>query len=519
MVAVFCAIVGVPGSVFSVKIDENESVAELKKAIKKENPTRFQCDAMDLQLYLTKKGDVWLTEAHVKEGLSDTSGLKLLDSMKTKLKVLGLRNENDEEEGEDEGMGLVDVLVVNPQEQNFRPQNEYTRDAPSEFQTLRSTLVDSVINLLFPPTGDHRPLLFFRAPPFSGKSTLCDLLCDRLAKTKPEVLVARVLATRKPSSVSFSEYFKSVYNCELDKFWDLTCDRVLLIDDAHLTYDDVFLWLGLLKNTYERRFRCPRIVLFTSYGSGRHEYNGTDFTVDEFDTFGLNGNDTKPGLQLSRPELDEMIGGSIFAQVRDLIWHLSSAHIGVAHDILSFLAEEFKNKPSESINASEMELALRSVGLMNYMLEKRGIQTYQTFERTVEKEERFRGSYLDINYLTYRTLCGEVVLSTDQTKTLAIEFLIKFGFFYEDENKHLQFPSNMHMKIWLYSKRASSRNIVDFPQEDFVAACISKMSAGANMCNKTRECQIQMDLYGSIPKFASRCAGHPRMAHKRWERV
>eukprot|EP00644_Phytophthora_capsici_P017685 jgi/Phyca11/120859/e_gw1.42.251.1 len=112
MVTVFCAIVGVPGSVFSVKIDENESVAELKKAIKKETPNIFQCNAMDLQLYLTKKGNVWLTEAHVKEGLRDTSGLKLLNSMKTKLKFLGLRDENDEEgEEEEEGMGLVDVLV------------------------------------------------------------------------------------------------------------------------------------------------------------------------------------------------------------------------------------------------------------------------------------------------------------------------------------------------------------------------------------------------------------------------
>ncbi|KAG1705870.1 hypothetical protein DVH05_002434 [Phytophthora capsici] len=288
--------------------------------------------------------------------------------MKAKLKVLGLRNENDEEEGEDEGMGLVDVLVVNPQEQNFRPQNECTRDAPSEFQTLRSTLVDSVINLLFPPTGDHRPLLFFRAPPFSGKSTLCDLLCDRLAKTKPEVLVARVLATRKPPSVSFSEYFKSAYNCELDKFWDFTCDRVLLIDDAQLTYDDDFLWLGLLKNTYERRFRGPRIVLFSSYGSGRHESNGVDFAIDRCDTFSLSGNDTKLRLQLSRLELDEMIGGSTFAQVGDLIWHLSSAHIGIAHGILTFLAEEFKNKPSESFGESDMELALRSVGLLEYLM-------------------------------------------------------------------------------------------------------------------------------------------------------
>ncbi|KAG1705999.1 hypothetical protein DVH05_002562 [Phytophthora capsici] len=405
MVTVFCAIVGVPGSVFSVKIDENESVAELKKAIKKETPNIFQCNAMDLQLYLTKKGNVWLTEAHVKEGLRDTSGLKLLNSMKTKLKFLGLRDENDEEgEEEEEGMGLVDVLVANPQERSFSPQSECI---VSEFQTLRSTLVDSVINLLFPTTGEHRPLLFFRAPPLSGKSSLCDLLCDCLAKTKPEVLVARVLATRKPSSVSFSEYFKSVFNCELDKFWDLTCDRVLLIDDAHLTYDDENLWLGLLKNTYERRLRGPRIVLFSSSGGDRQVRIEKDFTIDRRDTFGLSRSDTKLGLQLSRLELDEMIGGRIFAQVGDLIWHLSSAHIGIAHGILSFLTEEFQNKAPESIKASEMELVLRSTSLLDYIhKEIRGIPTAQSYELLFQQQNISSRSRQEIMSLMYRMEMG-----------------------------------------------------------------------------------------------------------------
>ncbi|KAK1942244.1 hypothetical protein P3T76_006566 [Phytophthora citrophthora] len=67
MVTVFGAIVSVAGSVLSVKIDEDASVAELKNVIKKENPNTFQFDAMDLQLYLTNKGDMWLTEPHVKE--------------------------------------------------------------------------------------------------------------------------------------------------------------------------------------------------------------------------------------------------------------------------------------------------------------------------------------------------------------------------------------------------------------------------------------------------------------------
>ncbi|EGZ25903.1 hypothetical protein PHYSODRAFT_421021, partial [Phytophthora sojae] len=54
--------VGVAGSAFSVRVDESDTVDDLKKAIKAENPATITCDAKDLQLSLAKTADgAWLS--------------------------------------------------------------------------------------------------------------------------------------------------------------------------------------------------------------------------------------------------------------------------------------------------------------------------------------------------------------------------------------------------------------------------------------------------------------------------
>lgn len=60
MVKFFCAIPGVAGSAFSVAVDADETVDDLKKKIKEVKPHKITCDADDLQLSLAKKGDGWL---------------------------------------------------------------------------------------------------------------------------------------------------------------------------------------------------------------------------------------------------------------------------------------------------------------------------------------------------------------------------------------------------------------------------------------------------------------------------
>ncbi|KAH7467114.1 Crinkler effector protein BLC01 [Phytophthora ramorum] len=123
MVKLFCAIAGVAGSAFEVRVDESDSVYDLKKVIKGEKPNDLKdIDADKLQLFLAKKEDgAWLTEADVKKGVSDTTGLKLLGAARARIRRVGL-SEKDVggvgEEEEAEGRGPVNVLVVVPEQEH-----------------------------------------------------------------------------------------------------------------------------------------------------------------------------------------------------------------------------------------------------------------------------------------------------------------------------------------------------------------------------------------------------------------
>ncbi|KAE8982115.1 hypothetical protein PR001_g23340, partial [Phytophthora rubi] len=92
MVKLFCAVVGVAGRAFEVNIDAEKTVGDLRKAIKKENKVKLKnVDAGDLLLFLAKTTTgAWLTEVDVMKGVSDTTGLKLLDSAGTPLHDYGL---------------------------------------------------------------------------------------------------------------------------------------------------------------------------------------------------------------------------------------------------------------------------------------------------------------------------------------------------------------------------------------------------------------------------------------------
>ncbi|KAG2759173.1 hypothetical protein Pcac1_g28761 [Phytophthora cactorum] len=62
MVKFFCAIVGEAGSAFSVRVDESDSVDDLKKAIAEDQKYTGRAD--QLQLFLAKKDEgrgPWLT--------------------------------------------------------------------------------------------------------------------------------------------------------------------------------------------------------------------------------------------------------------------------------------------------------------------------------------------------------------------------------------------------------------------------------------------------------------------------
>uniref|UniRef100_H3G7B2 Crinkler effector protein N-terminal domain-containing protein n=1 Tax=Phytophthora ramorum TaxID=164328 RepID=H3G7B2_PHYRM len=103
MVKLFCAIVGVAGSAFSVRADESDSVYDLKKVIKGENPAIITCDAKDLQVFLAKtEGGAWLS--------SLTEDVKKLKKGEKTALIEALMEEDLELQAED---SLKDVLEEN----------------------------------------------------------------------------------------------------------------------------------------------------------------------------------------------------------------------------------------------------------------------------------------------------------------------------------------------------------------------------------------------------------------------
>ncbi|KAI9913240.1 hypothetical protein PsorP6_005847 [Peronosclerospora sorghi] len=91
MVKLFCALVGVKGSVFSVKIDANESVDELKDKIAEKQKYEFAASKLQLFLARTASG-AWLTDddqaaMDLKDGKVDNDLIKMMREQKNKIKT------------------------------------------------------------------------------------------------------------------------------------------------------------------------------------------------------------------------------------------------------------------------------------------------------------------------------------------------------------------------------------------------------------------------------------------------
>ncbi|EEY65447.1 Crinkler (CRN) family protein [Phytophthora infestans T30-4] len=147
MVKLFCSIVGVAGSAFSVEVDEGKTVDDLKEAIKAKKANDFkEVDADKLQLFLAKKDEgrgPWLTEEEVKKDVIDTTGLKLLGAARARLRRVGLSDVDvggvDEDE-EVEGRGPVNVLVVVPEQDGTISKEMFAATTPLTVEQVEMSM-------------------------------------------------------------------------------------------------------------------------------------------------------------------------------------------------------------------------------------------------------------------------------------------------------------------------------------------------------------------------------------------
>lgn len=409
---------------------------------------------------------------------------------------------------------------------------------PPAFYSYRCETIDVFFSLLF---RDPDPLrfVFIRAPPLSGKSGLCDLMYNRILNCKDSSInVLRVLCN-KLDKLKLKDYLKSKLSIDLDTFCGLQGIQVLLLDEAQITYNDSDLWTGLFKNTMEgdQDYRNMRIVLFSSYGSfdmfREEERSGTPISIKPSHIFGLSVPPSKASLQLKFNEFMEMVKDSeVGCKVHELVWYLSSGHIGIAGAILHFLRVKFGTKDEKIEN---LESELRSSNLLDYIRSYyRGIPTLEAFQKVLENQKRaselrirkdngnnlqciecIEKSNNDIDALKLKmstimndVALGEVILVSNGDRTprsrRAVELLTRFGFLYEDEHGQLHFASQVHLKIWLRSTRTDPMYhlMTNLASDDFLVACLQRMNASRlqqfadeNSNDVARERQIQMELY------------------------
>ncbi|KAG3123272.1 hypothetical protein PI126_g23785, partial [Phytophthora idaei] len=133
MVKLFCVLVGEAGSAFEVKIDDAESVAALKKAIKEEKKNDLKdVDADKLQLFLSKAANgAWLDGAGVAavtlEKAAGSAVPVLVDDHGNRHDfvkmdpLLWIKNDQHFGANFQPGEGQVHVLVVVPEQGTSAP--------------------------------------------------------------------------------------------------------------------------------------------------------------------------------------------------------------------------------------------------------------------------------------------------------------------------------------------------------------------------------------------------------------
>lgn len=125
----------------------------------------------------------------------------------------------------------------------------------------RTSTVQKLATLL-----DEKRVVHVRGTPTSGKTTLAHLLWEYYSKRRmPVVLLTgwHNVIDRKAHLISQCE---ACGYSGIERTTLLKADVVFILDEAQQSYNDIGLWLGIIK-TQSGKSGGPKFCLFTSYGS------------------------------------------------------------------------------------------------------------------------------------------------------------------------------------------------------------------------------------------------------------
>ncbi|ORY37661.1 hypothetical protein BCR33DRAFT_742176 [Rhizoclosmatium globosum] len=395
------------------------------------------------------------------------------------------------------------------------PVLETNEGLPGVFRTMRDETVKAFTRLLFPEAGGVAlPVVFICGPPMSGKTGLAQLLTSELRQAKNRSVVF-LRAQQSLEDEPVSAFFERKTQVSWTSFLAYKGERVLIVDEAQVMYDDINFWTDCVKSCLGGAYGELRMVLLSSFGcfeSGapiQFPGGNTFSLMSTSDSENLNHSIVKPSLSLKRAEFKEMANGTLLDT--ELGWNLCANHVGVAKEILQYVQQRFNNCQAGEVNPAEVELLLRSRDLISHISKCRGMPLFMSVNAIIHNYNLNSETSAKMTSVLESVADGKDMKVVDVANTLggsaAIEVLTKHGFLFENEDGCLQFASQMHLKVWLESNRRDPTSFpFGFKQIDkFLAKAISRMSSSRlqafrveNGNLRVRERQIQMELYRTI---------------------
>lgn len=383
---------------------------------------------------------------------------------------------------------------------------------PGRFTTWRKETVENFYQLLFPEQGSGqgpaRSVIFIKAPPYSGKTGLGQLLTLRLREIQTCSVVFLSAQELDPANEKVQHLFERMAKISLKDFLDRTEQRVIIVDGAQCTYFDQNFWNVTIKLALSgNRYPQLRIVLLSSFGSFNPFRDsaraGIPIEIPADNVFGLS---SSPGLNLQFREFQEMVEGTRFEQFLDIIWVLCSNHIGIATSILAYLERTSLSWGWRTLTLDQVRNILYSNDILKSLSRERGMPHFDSFSKIVRAQNFSQEQVVKMKSTLQRVAMGEMFGLGSPGSNDAVETLLKHGFLFENQDRTLSFASQMHLKVWLYSTREDCvESFAQISFHDFIAMAIGRMHTAflkkcleQNSGDRVRERQIQMELYAAI---------------------
>jgi hypothetical protein len=344
---------------------------------------------------------------------------------------------------------------------------------PFTFRTNRQNLIDNIKSRLLGIIKPSFPVIFIRSPPYSGKTGLCQLLCDALQQDpNMSVVFIRGYVDTKVKNVFFQKIGST-----LQEFLEHEGPRTLILDECQCTYTDLEFWQEVIKEKVGNKFSKLIIILAGSYGSldvAAPSRIGTPIAIPSQLTMGLYESHHLPSLRLSREEFNEMVNGSPIAVIADEVWDFCDAHIGVASAVLLKLHDRTKSKQI-SVTKQNLLSHLYSNEMFDMWNTHRGFPTIKNLEK-VSSAEAIPTE--ELKTIMRQVTSGCVIRFFNQPNQAA-EILVNYGFLFPNQSGILCFASNLHMSVWLHSyNRDPMVHLIENEDfEQFIVTGISRMSA------------------------------------------